>query len=293
MSRPQLVDDAQAAAGRGWRVFPLVPGRKQPRKAATDWETSATTSPERIARWWAGHPADNVAVATGPSGLVVVDLDVPRPGDTPPPPWAGCASGADVLDRLARSAGAHVPATFTVATPSGGRHLYYAAPGGAPLRNTSGRAGWKVDTRAAGGYVVAAGSELPAGRYELVDDRPPVALPGWLARLLAPPTPARPPAPRRPPSRRRGYVAAALAGEVARVLDAGPGARNDALNRAAWNLGRHVAAGSLARQLVEDALTDAATAAGYRDGPNAAGAVIRAALDARLNRPHTHREATP
>ena len=80
MSRPQLVDDAQAAAGRGWRVFPLVPGRKQPRKAATDWETVATSDAERIARWWAVHPADNVAVATGPSGLVVVDLDVSESG---------------------------------------------------------------------------------------------------------------------------------------------------------------------------------------------------------------------
>ena len=90
MSRAPLVDVALTAARRGWHVFPICPGRKQPpRKAAADWEDAATTEAARILRWWATHPLDNVGIATGPSGLVVVDLDRPRPGverlDASPP----------------------------------------------------------------------------------------------------------------------------------------------------------------------------------------------------------------
>jgi hypothetical protein len=191
----------------------------------------------------------------------------------------------DVLARLAQRHRHELPATWTVDTPGGGRHLYFVAPC-RDMRNTAGRAGWKIDTRARGGYVVSAGSVVGGRRYTLVDDRPPVALPGWLRRLLDPPgVPA--PRPTRPPSRSRGYVATALAGEVQRVLDAPAGARNRALNAAAWNLGRHVAAGSLPRYVAEDVLCEAGVAAGYRDGPRAVAAIVSAALDARLRRETT------
>ena len=116
-----------------------------------------------VARWWARHPTDNIAIATGPAGLVVVDLDQTRPGDRPPADRPGATGGADVLDQLADQHGQTLTATWTVQTASGGRHRYYRAPKGAGLRNTAGRAGWKIDTRAGGGYVVAAGSTV-AGR---------------------------------------------------------------------------------------------------------------------------------
>lgn len=273
------------AARQGWRVFPLVAGRKKPRKSATDWEERATCDPERIERWWASHPRDNIGIATGPSGLVVVDLDVPKPGDPPPPIACQHATGGlDVLTTLADRHGQQLEPTWSVATPSGGRHLYYQAPNGQQLRNTSGRAGWKIDSRAWGGYVVAPGSLVDGCCYELVDDTTPVAMPNWLTRLLAPPPQAIQPAAPRPPSRRRSYAETALAGEVQRILDAGPGRRNQALNAAAWNLGRLVATDLLPRNLVEDALYEAGVAAGYRDGPRAVAAVVRAALDARLCR---------
>lgn len=61
---------------------PLIPGDKRP--AVTDWETRATTDRERITLCWT-HAPYNVGIATGPSRLVVVDLDVPKcPDDTPP-----------------------------------------------------------------------------------------------------------------------------------------------------------------------------------------------------------------
>jgi hypothetical protein len=283
MTRPSMPDAALAAAGRGWPVFPLRPGRKRPRPELTDWEARATLDREGIARWWARHPTDNVAIATGPAGLVVVDLDQALPGDTPPDDWPGATGGADVLDQLAARHGQTLTATWTVQTASGGRHLYYRAPKGAELRNTAGRAGWKIDTRAAGGYVVAPGSLINGRLYVVVDDTAPVELPGWLARLLGPPAPPRSSSAPTRQLRERGYATAALRGEVQRVVDARPGTRNAALNRAAWNLARHIATGLLARPLVEDVLCQAGRAAGGQT-PAGVAATVRSAIDARLRR---------
>jgi bifunctional DNA primase/polymerase-like protein len=307
-----LRDAALAAAGRGWHVFPLRPGTKRPRGILVDWEARATTDPDRIGRWWSAHPVDNVAVACGPSGLVVVDLDVAKAGDTPPADhtdagggWdvfdelarrhavagrAGCADGVSQEKRPARRAG--IPPspvgceTFTVATPSGGQHRYYRAPAGRELRNTAGRIGWRIDTRAAGGYVVAPGSIVDQTPYVVACDRPAAELPAWVVHALTPPMSASAPgsvAPAWPAvTSARRYVDAAVDGELRRVIAAGPGARNHALNKAAWNLGRFVAAGKLDRAAVEDLLQQAGEAAGYQDGPAAVQAVIRAALDRRL-----------
>jgi hypothetical protein len=281
-ARPALVDAALAAAGRGWPVFPLAPGRKRPRPELTAWEARATLDPDRIAAWWARHPADNIAIATGPAGLVVVDLDQARPGDTPPSAWPHARNGLDVLAALAHRHGRTLAATWTVQTTSGGRHLYYRAPKhGGPWRNSAGRAGWNIDTRATGGYVVAPGSLIAGRPYLVVDDTEPVELPDWLAQLVAPPPPPAPAPTPVTPRRERGYATAALRDEVQRVLDAPAGTRNAALNRAAWNLARHIATGLLARPVVEDVLCEAGRAAGGQT-PTGAAATVRSAIDARL-----------
>jgi Bifunctional DNA primase/polymerase, N-terminal len=87
---------ALTAAERGWHVFPLVPDAKRP--AVEDWEGRATTDPTRIRRCWSAGPY-GVGIACGPSRLVVVDLDQPKPGQTPPQAWSrpGITCGADVL----------------------------------------------------------------------------------------------------------------------------------------------------------------------------------------------------
>jgi hypothetical protein len=275
---------ALAAARRGWPVFPLRQGEKRPR--VTEWETVATTSRDRISWWWRRHPDDNVAIATGPAGLVVVDLDMARPDEPRPAEYPDARGGIDVFAALAAEHGYAPRSTWTVETPSGGRHLYFRAPAtGGPWRNTAGRLGWHIDTRAAGGYVVAFGSVMGGRRYTLIHDRDPIELPSWIAQRLArvtPPTSASPApgsAPKGP-----GYAPAALAGEVQRVLDAPVGQRNATLNRAAWNLARHIATGILARGDVEAALQVAGEAAGGQT-PAGVAATVRSAIDARLRRP--------
>ncbi|MHA6623911.1 bifunctional DNA primase/polymerase [Pseudonocardia sichuanensis] len=274
----ELLSLALETAGRGWPVFPLRPGTKRPALhgetncAATGacvgghqgWEPRATTDPDRIRRAWRTGPF-NIGIPPGRAGLVVVDLDTADPEDIPPPEWAqlGIRGGADVLARLAERAGQPVPATYTVTTPSGGQHLYFRAPTGtdAPvLRNTIGGLGWHIDTRAHGGYVVAAGSRTRTGAYEVADDRAPVPLPGWLIeRLLPPPPPTVPDAPvvsgRGRASR---YLEAAIAAETYRVHNAPAKQRNQCLYLASIALGQLVAGGALAEHDARAALLSAA-----------------------------------
>ncbi|MGP3634629.1 bifunctional DNA primase/polymerase [Streptomyces sp. 24-1644] len=286
-----LLSAALDAARRGWRVFPLIPGDKRP--AIRNWEERATTDPGRITGCWT-HAAYNVGVATGPSGLVVVDLDRPKhPEDSPPADWAehGVSDGADVLAVLCERHGQPFPTdTYTVRTWSGGTHLYFAAPDGEPLRNTAGDSarglGWKVDTRAAGGLVVGAGSSYAGQPYEVLHAAPVVPLPVWLAELLRP----APLPPQRPVTvalaahdRRSAFLRAAVNGELARVSGSGPHQHNTALYTASVALGQLVAGGGLDEHDVTEWLFTAALSVGQ--GEREARRTITSGLRAGANRP--------
>jgi hypothetical protein len=284
-----VADAALTAAARGWHVFPLRPHTKWPafpdhsennctgrdprcRNGHTGWEPRATTDPDRIRRAWQHRPY-GIGIATGPSGLVVVDLDVPKPDDQPPEDWQipGVIDGHDVLAVLCDQADEPLPLdTYTVATPSGGTHLYYQHPDGLQLRNTTGGAagslGWKIDTRAHGGYVAAPGTSLDNGPYTVVHDVDPAPLPDWLAQRLTP----RPQPPRQPvrielPDDRRGrYLAAAITRQVDHITNAAHGTRNTVLYQSAVALGQLAAGGALEPEHVTAVLTRAGLDAGLR-----------------------------
>lgn len=218
MTRPlppdprEVLAGALAAAERGWRVFPLVPGTKRPLWKA--WATHATNEADVIRSWPGWAPGgrrggrgrcDNVGIACGPSRLVVLDLDRPKPGPDgalvgPPPQWdlPGITDGASALTHLAAAAGEQVPGTHEVTTRTSGRHLYFTAPSdGTVITNSRGKVAWLVDVRAPGhpggdgGYVVGVGSFVdaddngPAGPYATARDLAALALPAWLTRALA------------------------------------------------------------------------------------------------------------
>lgn len=184
MATPSATDIRLELASRGFHLFPLVPGTKRP--LVDKPSQVATTDPRALKDWPSGS---GWGVACGPSGLVVVDLDAH--GGTPLEEWEliGATNGLDVFRALwSAYADRPAPNTFTVATPSGGRHLYFRAPEGVELRNTAGRIGWQIDTRAQGGYVVGPGSTLPNGSYDVIHDPGALELlPQWLAdRSTAP-----------------------------------------------------------------------------------------------------------
>ncbi|NUP43060.1 MAG: DNA primase [Streptomyces sp.] len=286
---PTLLSAALEAAARGWYVFPLRPGSKQPALHGADrcritgdcadghlkWEQRAGTDPRRIALCWETYPA-NVAIATGPSGLVVVDLDVPKEksgkgsSDTP--------NGVNSFLALCERAGQPWPSTYTVRTPSGGMHLYFNAPPSIRLTNTAGMLAPLVDTRAWGGYVVAAGSTLPEGDYEVVTVDRVAELPAWLLSQLQPPAAASQGlAPLIVSGQATRRATVALERETAAVAATREGGRNTRLLAGARALGRFVAWGEITRPVVEEAFQAAGEAAGLSAGE--CRTTIRSALD--------------
>ncbi|WP_381796506.1 bifunctional DNA primase/polymerase [Streptomyces niveus] len=276
--RERLLTAALDAASRGWHVFPLRPGDKRPALHREDrctrtgdcagghlkWERRASTSPGRIQYCWEFYPA-NIGIATGPSGLVVVDLDMPKTNGQSMKGSEGTPCGVTTFHALCERAGQEVPATYRTRTPSGGQHLYFTAPDGVRLTNTAGKLGPLIDTRGWGGYVVAPGSTTPAGDYTVIDPAPVAPLPDWLRTLLTPRQVSRALTATPAPHRGSAYATAALRAETANVANAGEGVRNFTLLRAARALGRFVASGNLDRGEVQEALKGAGLAAGLRE----------------------------
>jgi len=258
MSRPgqeMLLHAALAMAARGWHVFPCSVNGKEPALRGS-WQQHATTDPQQIRDWWTRRPY-NIGISCGPSGLAVIDLDMPKA--------PGQANGARSLARLCQQHRQPVPwRTFAVATPSGGLHLYFAA-GDHDIRNSAGKLAPLVDVRAAGGYVVAPGSRIGDHAYTARNPVRPAPLPGWLAAILVrqPPVPAqRASAIPNLGAPATAYAIAALRDEVHLVAAAVDGTRHDTLNRAAYNLGQLVGAGLLPELAVITSLADAATQSG-------------------------------
>ncbi|MFH8404493.1 bifunctional DNA primase/polymerase [Streptomyces sp. NPDC018019] len=294
MSAPLAVDlphvpllaAALAAADRGWHVHPLRPGDKRPALHGESqcprtgecagghrkWEQRATTVPDRVERAWA-HAPYNVGVATGPSGLLVVDLDVPKDKGKRDAP-DGAASFAALCER----AGQPVPDTYRVRTASGGTHLYFAAPDGVRLGNTAGSLAPLVDTRAWGGYVVGAGSSTAAGAYEVLADAPVAPLPGWLLGALTPAQrPVQAPTPVLVPRGAARCAQVALERETAAVAAAVEGEREATLFTSARKVGRFVAWGDIPRHVVEAAFQSAAESTGLP--PHQCRSTLRSALN--------------
>jgi hypothetical protein len=287
----RMLSAALAAAGRGWHVFPLRPNTKWPalhgyrncrrvgqcREGHQGWEQRATADLPRVHAAWSGPFAGcNVGIATGPSRLVVIDLDVPAPGEEGVESGLdrgeGVRDGLDMFAVVCEQAGEPIPwDTYTVATPRGGAHLYFTGPADVELRNTEGEQGlglgWHIDTRAHGGYVIAAGSTRPDGTYRVAADTSVAALPAWMCRRLTPKPPqshtagnaaGRVAAASVTRDRLPAYVDAAVTGECDRVRAAQPHQHTRTLFSAAGNLGQLVGAGALPPVTAETALYAAA-----------------------------------
>lgn len=264
---------AQAAAAAGEAVFPLRPNSKLP--LIKDWENKATTNRLQISTWWTEEPNANYGIATGPSRLVVVDLDV----------HDGTQSALVEMQRLLARNGYGSIQTRIVETPSGGLHLYFRSPEGVELRNTAGKLAPGIDTRAHGGFVVGAGSEIDGKLYRIARQAPILDLPPFLIEELGQPSQA--------PIRRQpvllseaisAYVRKAMENEIGRLLQAKEGTRNHELNRCSFKLGRLVGSGALASDMAETALL----AAGMKIGlPEAeCRTTIKSGLDAGALKPN-------
>lgn len=231
-------DAALEYAARGWHVFPIQRNEKEPLSISgviTNGHNGATTDPDLITRMWRDNALANVGINTGASGLVVIDIDMN--------PWKGKVGATTWAELI------HLhknPDTYTVTTWSGGRHLFFSDPDG-EVRNSTSKLGKDVDTRGAGGYVVAAPSTVRdgehVGKYVVTRDVPLLYRPQWLVDALARPEPRQrvtgaPLAAQERVLRRVRYLADEL-------REAPEGEGNSTAARVAYMAGQYVGAGQI------------------------------------------------
>jgi Bifunctional DNA primase/polymerase, N-terminal len=258
----------------GWRVFPCLPGRKEP--AIKGWQVAATRDLEQVGQWWRSRPDCNIGLACGPdSGLYVLDVDQHE------------TDGEASLTRAARRLG-ELPQSLAQRTGGGGRQLLFRYPDGHDCRNTAGARrglGPGLDTRGQGGFVVAPPSLHPSGaRYRWLLGPHQAALadlpPRWIARLERhdEPTILVP----RPQLASMARVAIVIIERrIDMVIRAGKGSRNDELYRSSFYLAKLALSGTVEWPAARDAMLAAAHSAGL-DPREAAKTVTSAALGAGL-----------
>lgn len=136
----------------GFFVLPCIRNSKKP--ILPDGVNGATRSLQLIDRWGTCYTDCNWAVATGRSGLLVIDVD--KHG----------ADGAASLEEAQKELGA-LPLTLRVSTPSGGLHYYFKAPDNVKDCRASVGLLQGVDVRCNNTYVLAPPSRIKdVGKYQ-------------------------------------------------------------------------------------------------------------------------------
>lgn len=171
----------------GFYLFPLMPGSKMPYPNLRNEHGKggfyvATNDPGIIEGWKVRLPNCNWAVRTGiDSKVFVVDVDVKNG-----------AKGAESLNFLLDKSGEDLPETYTVSTPTGGRHYYFRYSREVPNLISAGEYGG-IDVKSEGGYVVAPGSTIrneageEVGSYEVTVPADVAECPDWLYDMLIKP----------------------------------------------------------------------------------------------------------
>jgi hypothetical protein len=272
----EILQAALQYAERGWLVFPCDNESKRPltERGLKD----ATRNKETITQWFTHWPGAMIGIKCGrESGIFVIDCDVD--------PAVGLDAVATFKELVP-----DLPETITVKTPRGGRHYYFAYPNdGTEVRNSASKICTGCDVRGEGGYVITAGSRRSDGIYyetlAAVHDVPdaPRSLIDLVASKDQPAASAR----QRSSNNGKGYGAAALDAECAKVASAPKGQRNHTLNAAAFSLGQLVGGGVLDEGEVKSRLHDAADACGLSkdDGRESVKATINSGLSAGLKQP--------
>jgi hypothetical protein len=168
---------------QGFRVFPCKPRGKTP--LVKDWAAwSSEATEQTIIEFASRNPGCNWAVALGPDHIVLDIDDGLKPTSTGFKRTHGKSNLRNKLTGITNP----LPKTLIVKTPSGGLHLYYRGQG----KNTASVICQDVDTKTAGGYVLAPASvgirheseddfDGTSAYYEIENAGPIVDAPQWLS----------------------------------------------------------------------------------------------------------------
>ena len=232
-------------AARGIYVFPLAVNDKTP--ATLHGYKDATTDPRRIEDMWRHRPGGNVAIATGASGLVVIDVDTKHAVDG----WDSLTAAMDKLGELPGP-------TRMASTPSGGGHLYFRAPEGVEIRNSAGKLGPGLDVRARGGYVVAPPSVIDGKTYGWDITEPAKVLPDAWAKAMAVPVCKAPegrlPVAQHTDRRTRRYCVVANERGCKDLRDKRLGERNEGILRYGTSMGGLIHTGGITEGEIIDGM---------------------------------------
>lgn len=206
--------DAARAVSAGMHIFPCNPvgtvcpetGKniekmshliRPDRPYKLKWGEAATNDLGRVVQWWTWSPNANIGIACKPSGIIVVDCDMPKKEyQLAGTSWeylhdrlGPLLDGADVLREMCERFGDsydNFSRTYRVCTASLGLHLYFRWPEGVQASQASPVPGL-VDVRCnggqQGGYVLGAGSETSKGLYVEENQLPIADAPDWLVEL--------------------------------------------------------------------------------------------------------------
>lgn len=267
---------AQIAAARGLFVFPLARTKRpaipspHPEDRRCKGECGqlghgvhdAGNDPAWVRELFDAAPwatAYGIVCGRAPHHLIGIDLDV-KNGDDGPANFRA----------LAAEHGFDIPATATVATPSGGWHLWFVAPQDARIINSQGKLAAGIDVRGTAGMLVGPGSRTRYGEYRFAPRTDPntvAPLPVALLALLTAEPAASQVAPDPTALRERiraqgAYGAAVLDREAEKVETQKTPGRKNRLWASAAAVGRLVHAGTLADAVAFDALLSAGLACG-------------------------------
>lgn len=119
MTNPQtMMDIAILYAEHGWKVYPLVQGKRIPHKGSHG-HLEASNNPEEVKTLFQKYDVQsNIALNLVDSDIVVLDIDLHHEDK----------SGFESLKDIEEAYNS-LPDTFVVATPRKGEHRYYRVPG--------------------------------------------------------------------------------------------------------------------------------------------------------------------
>lgn len=264
-------------AKMGWHVFPLKTQSKLPAIQGGRGFQDATDDVARLEKWWVKNPTHNIGIATGASGLYVIDVDGER--------------GEESLEALTDEHG-QLPDTL-IAKTGKGYHYFFKLPDGDP-GNTASKLGLGIDTRGMGGYVVGAPSIHPDGhKYEWLNPgTAPAVLPDWVCQKFEkiawiPPTYI----PSAYSINVHPYVRSVWENTQGELQSAMKGTRNHALNTAAIKMGHWVGSNSIDRDRVEQELTAIARNLGLDD--REIQQTLKSGIEAGMREPRYPPEPTP
>jgi putative DNA primase/helicase len=236
----------------GWWLFPCKwQGEQRKHPLTKHGFRDASNDPEQIRLWWCRWPQALLGVATGASGLAVLDVDVKDPKKF----------GPDSLADLGRSILDDSWIVHT-ATPGWqgmrGWQVYYDALE-ADIPSSESKLGLGLDVRGNTGYVIAP-SEGSGYRWDELNNRATVSLaaaPGWLIPPAPKPETIASAKPVRPTDGLGAYAEAAIARACLAIRGAANGQQRVTLLKEAFTIGTLCGAGGLPPAFARAALIDA------------------------------------